>query len=115
MDRGGIFRAIVKLTVLCYLPSVLSDAQTPDSESEHRTIQQTMQGVLGLQNTPSQSSEQSWTDSDFDMKMAPKYMLDLYEKYRDGRILSGKQVANTVRSIQAQIGTYQSLISCILL
>ena len=36
---------------------------------------------------------------------APRYMLDLYEKYKNGWLLQNSQVAaNTVRSIQAEIG-----------
>ena len=38
--------------------------------------------------------------------IAPQYMLDLYEKYKSGRIQSGRVVANTVRSIHADIGEY---------
>ena len=35
---------------------------------------------------------------------APKYMMDLYQKYKDGTIMKGDRTGNTVRSIHADIG-----------
>ena len=34
----------------------------------------------------------------------PKYVLDLYEKYRSGEMREGQSLGNTVRSIPAEIG-----------
>ena len=71
--------------------------QTP---ADSVALQKAAQRLLGLRDIPTNEG----VPTDFDVKMAPKYMLDLYEKYKDGRIRSGKRVANTVRSIQAQVG-----------
>jgi hypothetical protein len=35
---------------------------------------------------------------------APKYMLDLYERFKNNQIAKGSLMGNTVRSIQADIG-----------
>lgn len=37
---------------------------------------------------------------------APRYMLDLYDRFKNGPISMGQTEGNTVRSIQAKIGRY---------
>ena len=39
---------------------------------------------------------------------APQYMMDLYEKYKYGKISKGRKTGNTVRSIKAHIGKLYS-------
>lgn len=60
-----------------------------------------LQTLLGF---PAKSLTPGSAIGHFDSRLAPQYMLDLYERYKDGRIRSGGQVANTVRSIQAERG-----------
>ncbi|KAK2156983.1 hypothetical protein LSH36_201g03053 [Paralvinella palmiformis] len=103
--------ALLQLTVVSYCAESKLVGDVVGSKIRHKTtednieLRKAAQKLLGLRDLPSSGSRKARS---FDVKMAPKYMLDLYEKYKDGRIRSGKQVANTVRSIQAEVGVINS-------
>ena len=108
MRFAVLLYAMFHLTLVAYCVGQSATDVDEQFRLRHKTkedkveLRKAAQRLLGLRHLPSGSRR----PRDFDVKMAPKYMLDLYEKYKDGRFRSGKQVANTVRSIQAEVGEY---------
>ncbi|CAH1793577.1 unnamed protein product [Owenia fusiformis] len=68
------------------------------SSDQHVMLQHTIKNMLGYEKLPSDPKSKSTV-----METAPKYMLDLYEKYRNGRFKKDEDRGNTVRSIHASI------------
>ena len=73
-------------------------------DEQNILMQHAVKTLLGFKEVPRRDSGN--VPSPYNTKVAPKFMLDLYQKYKDGKIRSGRQTANTVRSIQADIGEY---------
>lgn len=56
--------------------------------------------MLGFKESPNMPHPEHGAED------APKYMLDLYERFKHGPISKGRTEGNTVRSIQAKIGMF---------
>ena len=73
--------------------SVTSEKSANQKERLHEFVKT----MLGFKEDPSTVPVNPAQD-------APKYMLDLYERFKDGPISKGQLTGNTVRSIKAKIG-----------
>jgi hypothetical protein len=59
-----------------------------------------VQSMLGFKGSPNMPHPAHMGED------APKYMLDLYERFKNGPISKGQTEGNTVRSIKAKIGMF---------
>ena len=57
--------------------------------------------LLGFEELP---DPRGYIPSPKDMGAASRYMMDLYNRHKEGAITKGKYTGNTVRSIHANIG-----------
>lgn len=72
------------------------------NEKQNVMLHQTVKTLLGFRETP--KDPQLLPNPNDANEVAPKYMLDLYERYRYGGTRRGKMRGNTVRCIQSDIG-----------
>lgn len=68
-------------------------------------MHETVRTLLGFKDSPKYRSK-ILPHPDKIEDEAPKYMLDLYERFKNNQIAKGSLMGNTVRSIQADIGQY---------
>ena len=83
------------------------DNDDADEQQKHR-LHQAVRTLLGPnvpEDVPGGADSVNWGGA---TPEPPRYMMRLYEKYRDGSLGRDKESANTVRSIPAQIGKKMS-------
>lgn len=90
-------RASVGVVTLCLLTLVRTDEKSDLLVNKSR-MHDVVQTMLGFREAPQMPYPTHSAES------APKYMLDLYERFKDRPISKGQAEGNTVRSIQAKIG-----------
>ena len=95
----------------------LSRAGKLTSRSDRRNVllHEAVRKLLGFESSPSPRRRQGRAllpDPRRPPPM-PKYVLDLYEKYRSGEMREGPSLGNTVRSIPAEIGELTSVCVCV--
>lgn len=90
-------RTVLGFCVLCFLTSVKSEDGKSDLLVNRRRMHNVVKSMLGFSDSPNMPHPQHSATA------APKYMLDLYERFRQGPISTGKTEGNTVRSIEAKI------------
>lgn len=71
--------------------------------NKNMVMHETVQTLLGFKDSPKYRSK-ILPHPDKIEDEAPKYMLDLYERFKNNQIAKGSLMGNTVRSIQADIG-----------
>lgn len=103
-----VFRTIATVLIVCFVCIDARRKRSKDSDKSSNVqqdtelLQEAVRNLLGFKDLP-QSESGRMIDVE-DRKMAPKYMLDLYEKFKSGDIQQDNADANTVRSIHSQIG-----------
>lgn len=88
---------VVRMFACCTLFSIYVTSE--DSESQKEKLHQFVKTMLGFKESPNMPHPSNPAEE------APKYMLDLYERFKDGPISKGQLTGNTVRSIKAKIDT----------
>ena len=97
--------------------NVISRPGKLTSRSDRRNVllHEAVRKLLGFESSPSPRRRQGRAllpDPRRPPPM-PKYVLDLYEKYRSGEMREGPSLGNTVRSIPAEIGELTSVCVCV--
>lgn len=88
---------VVRVFACCTFFSIYVTSE--DSESQREKLHQFVKTMLGFKESPNMPHPKNPAEE------APKYMLDLYERFKDGPISKGQLSGNTVRSIKAKIET----------
>ena len=88
--------------VLLLLLTVVHDGEGVTGK-QNVLLQHAVKTLLGFREVP-QTGVRTPRSALPQPGSAPSYMLELYEQFKYGQISKGRKAANTVRSINAQIG-----------
>ncbi|KAK3592663.1 hypothetical protein CHS0354_015963 [Potamilus streckersoni] len=88
--------ALIALLIFWY-----ADAKIENESRQNVILHETIRTLLGFKEIPYRVSN-SMPHPSHPGEDAPKYMMDLYEKFKSGPISKGKLSGNTVRSIHAE-------------
>ena len=92
---------VVHIFACCTFLTLSVSSEKSDSQRER--LHEFVKTILGFKGNPSLPPVNPAQE-------APKYMLDLYERFKDGPISKGQLTGNTVRSIKAKIGMLYVII-----
>ena len=93
---------MVRMFACCTFFSIY--VTSDNSESQKEKLHQFVKTMLGFKESPNMPRPENPAEE------APKYMLDLYERFKNGPISKGQLTGNTVRSIKAKIGKLNNTI-----
>lgn len=91
---------------LFLISTLLSDSAKEErivlKGNKNLVMHETFRNLLGFKDSPKYLGKLLPHPNKIDE--APKYMMTLYERYKNNRIVKGSLLGNTVRCIEGQIG-----------
>lgn len=99
---------LLKFTILFSISTLTRSSKQEKivvNGNKNVVMHETFRTLLGFSDSPKYKSKLLPHPGKIENE-APKYMMDLYERFKNNQIAKGQLLGNTVRSIQADIGMY---------